>query len=236
MLYELSLPPGQDLNSLVDIGRSESMITVRLTDVSSKTIIALANAGQDWLKTHAPAQFTRATGLSLVYSYLTQRNIQAMMFGTAVSVVLVSLIMGFALRNWRLGWISLIVNLAPAGMAFGLWAILGAEVNLAISVVTSITYGIVTDDTVHTMTKYRWARQVLKMSPADAARETLTYTGGAVILSSVALALGFALLGFSSFNITSVMGILSALIIAIAATAELVLLPGLLILFDRGKI
>jgi predicted RND superfamily exporter protein len=57
-----------------------------------------------------------------------------------------------------------------------------------------------------------------------------------VILSSVALALGFALLGLSSFNITSVMGILSALIIAIAALAELLLLPGLLILFDRGKI
>ncbi len=236
MLYELSLPPGQDLNAVVDIGRSESMITVRLTDVSSKTIIALANGGQDWLKTHAPEQFTRATGLSVVYSYLTQRNIQAMMFGTAVSVVLVSLIMGFALRNWRLGWISLIVNLAPAGMAFGLWAILGAEVNLAISVVTSITYGIVTDDTVHTMTKYRWARQILKMTPFDAARETLTYTGGAVILSSVALALGFALLGLSSFNITSVMGILSSLIIAIAALAELLLLPGLLILFDRGKL
>ena len=128
------------------------------------------------------------------------------------------------------------INLGPAGLAFGLWALIGSEVNLAISIVTSITYGIVTDDTVHTMTKYRWARQVLKMAPADAARETLTYTGGAVILSSVALAAGFALLGFSNFNITAVMGILSALIISIAAIAEMVLLPGLLILFDRGKL
>ena len=236
MLYELSLPPGQDLNMTVDVGRSESMVTVRLSDVSSKRIIALANAGQDWLRANAQKNETRATGLSVVYSYLTQRNIEAMMLGTAVSVLLVSLIMGYALSNWRLGIISLVVNLAPAGMAFGLWAIIGADVNLAISVVTSITYGIVTDDTVHTMTKYRWARQVLGMTPPDAARETLTYTGSAVILSSVALALGFALLGFSSFNITSVMGILSALIISLAAVAELLLLPGLLIMFDKDKV
>ena len=236
MLYELSLPPGQDLNMTVDVGRSESMVTVRLGDVSSKRIIALANAGQDWLRANAQKNETRATGLSVVYSYLTQRNIEAMMLGTAVSVLLVSLIMGYALSNWRLGIISLVVNLAPAGMAFGLWAIIGADVNLAISVVTSITYGIVTDDTVHTMTKYRWARQVLGMTPPDAARETLTYTGSAVILSSVALALGFALLGFSSFNITSVMGILSALIISLAAVAELLLLPGLLIMFDKDKV
>jgi len=144
--------------------------------------------------------------------------------------------MGFALGNWRLGWMSLVINLAPAGMAFGVWALTGSEVNLAISVVTSITYGIVTDDTVHTMTKYRWARRILGMTPYDAARETLTYTGGAVVLSSLALALGFAMLGFSAFNITAVMGTLAALIIALAALAELLLLPGLLILFDRGKI
>ncbi|MBI1211652.1 MAG: MMPL family transporter [Alphaproteobacteria bacterium] len=235
-LYELSLPPGQDMSSLVDVGRSDSLVTVRLTDVSSNEIIALADAGNNWLKQHAPTHVAPATGMSLVYSWLTVRNIQAMLLGTAVSVLAVSLIMAAALRNWFLGWISLLINLAPAAVAFGVWSLTGSEVNLAISVVTSITYGIVTDDTVHTMTKYRWARRILGMSPFDAARETLTYTGGAVILASLALSLGFALLGFSSFNITSVMGTLAALIIAIAALAELLLLPGLLILFDRGKL
>jgi predicted RND superfamily exporter protein len=235
-LYELSLPPGQDMSSLVDVGRAESQVTVRLTNVSSNEIIAAAEAGNAWLKANAPTHAATATGMSLVYSWLTVRNIQAMLLGTVISILAVSLIMAAALRNWFLGWISLLINLAPAAIAFGVWSLTGSEVNLAISVVTSITYGIVTDDTVHTMTKYRWARRILGMSPFDAARETLTYTGGAVILASLALSLGFALLGFSSFNITSVMGTLAALIIAIAALAELLLLPGLLILFDRGKL
>jgi predicted RND superfamily exporter protein len=236
MLYELSLPAGQDLSSLVDVGRSESLMQISLAGASSNETLALADAGVAWLKANAPKQLAAPTGIPLMYSHLTAENTQAMFLGTIVEVSLVSLIMAAALRNWRLGWISVIINLTPAALAFGLWAAFGAGVNLAISIVTSITYGIVTDDTVHTMTKYRWARQILKMQPADAARETLTYTGGAVILSTIALAGGFALLGLSNFNITSVMGILSAMIIGIAGLAELVLLPGLLILFDRSKL
>jgi hypothetical protein len=235
MLYELSLPAGQDLTTIVDVGRAESLITIRLTDVTSKSIIALADAGEKWLEANAAQQSTIATGLSVVYSHITERNIQAMIGGTAISVLLVSLLMGFALRNWKHGLISLVVNLTPAGIAFGLWALTGSEVNLAISVVTALTYGIVVDDTVHTMTKYRWAREVYGLAPDAAARETLTYTGGAVMLSSAALGLGFALLGFSSFNITAVMGVLSALIIGLAAVAEMLLLPGLLIMFDKEK-
>lgn len=233
-LYELSLPPGHDLNTLVDVGRSESLVNVRLADVSSNSILALADAGEAWLKQNAPKYFADATGISVVYAHITKRNINAMFLGTLISVFVVSLIMVVALRSWRMGLISLVPNLTPAFMAFGLWGLFGGEVNLAISVVTAMTYGIVTDDTVHTVTKYRFARNEHGLSPEEAVRETLTYTGSAVILSSVALGLGFALLGISTFNITALMGVLSALIIVIAMVAELTMLPGLLLKFDRG--
>lgn len=233
-LYELSLPPGHDLNTIVDVSRSESVVSVHLADVSSNSIVALADAGEAWLKQNAPQYFADATGLSVVYAHITKRNIRLMLLGTFISVLVVSLIMLVALRSWRMGLISLIPNLTPAFMAFGLWGLLGGEVNLAISVVTAMTYGIVTDDTVHTLSKYRFAQRVHGLSPEAAVRETLTYTGSAIILSSVALGLGFALLGLSSFKITALMGVLSALIILIAMVTEFVMLPGLLLKFDRG--
>lgn len=234
-LYELSLPPGHDLNTMIDVSRAESIVNVRLADVSSNSILALADAGEAWLKTNAPQYFADATGLSVVYAHITKRNIEAMFLGTLISVFVVSVIMIVALRSWRLGLISLIPNLTPAFMAFGLWGLFGGEVNLAISVVTAMTYGIVTDDTVHTVTKYRFARREHGLAPEEAVRETLVYTGSAVILSSVALGMGFALLGISNFNITALMGALSALIIIIAMVAELFMLPGLLLKFDRGE-
>jgi predicted RND superfamily exporter protein len=233
-LYELSLPPGHDLNTLIDVSRSESIVNVRLADVSSNSILALADAGEGWLQKNAPKYFADATGISVVYAHITKRNINAMFLGTLISVIVVSVIMIVALRSWRMGLISLVPNLTPAFMAFGLWGLFGGEVNLAISVVTAMTYGIVTDDTVHTVTKYRFARKEHGLSPEEAVRETLTYTGSAVILSSVALGMGFALLGISTFNITALMGVLSALIIVIAMVAELFMLPGLLLKFDRG--
>jgi predicted RND superfamily exporter protein len=234
-LYELSLPPGHDLNTIIDVSRSESVVIVRLADVSSNSILALADAGEAWLKRNAPQYFADATGLSVVYAHITKRNIEAMFLGTLISVLVVSVIMIVALRSWRLGLISLIPNLTPALMAFGLWGLFGGEVNLAISVVTAMTYGIVTDDTVHTVTKYRFARREHGLAPEAAVRETLVYTGSAVILSSVALGMGFALLGISNFNITALMGALSALIIIIAMVAELFMLPGLLLKFDRRR-
>lgn len=233
-LYELSLPPGHDLNTIIDVSRSESVVIVHLTDVSSNSILALADAGEAWLKHNAPQYFADATGLSVVYAHITRRNIQLMFMGTLISVFVVSMIMLVALRSWRMGLISLVPNITPAFMAFGLWGLFGGEVNLAISVVTAMTYGIVTDDTVHTLSKYRFVRKVHGLAPEAAVRETLTYTGSAIILSSVALGMGFALLGLSDFKITSLMGVLSALIIFIAMVAELMMLPGLLLKFDRG--
>lgn len=233
-LYELSLPPGHDLNTIIDVSRSESVVIVHLTDVSSNSILALSDAGEAWLKHNAPQYFADATGLSVVYAHITKRNIQLMFMGTLISVFVVSMIMIVALRNWRMGLISLVPNITPAFMAFGLWGLFGGEVNLAISVVTAMTYGIVTDDTVHTLSKYRFVRKVHGLAPEAAVRETLTYTGSAIIMSSVALGMGFALLGFSDFKITSLMGVLSALIIFIAMVVELMMLPGLLLKFDRG--
>jgi len=59
------------------------------------------------------------------------------------------MILIFALRSFRIGFISLVPNLIPAGMAFGMWGIMVGQVGLALSVVTGMTLGIVVDDTVH---------------------------------------------------------------------------------------
>src|SRR5690606_19062382 len=98
-LYELSLPPGQDLNTLIDVSRSESVLNVRLADVSSNSILALADAGEAWLRANASNYYADATGLSVVYAHITKRNIQAMFIGTSLSVLVVSLIMVVALRS-----------------------------------------------------------------------------------------------------------------------------------------
>jgi predicted RND superfamily exporter protein len=233
LLYEMSLSQGRDLNEDIDITKSSSLVTVNLANVTSGDIQRLASEGEAWLKKHGIA--SKATGISVMYSTLTEYNIKAMMIGAAVELVAISLLMIFMLRSIKIGLISLVPNLVPAIMALGFWGWIGYEVNLSVSVVVGITFGIVVDDTIHSLTKYMRARRDLHMDPSAAVEYTYVAAGDPMILTGVTLILGFGVLAFSGFAVSHQMGLLSASILAVAILADLVLLPPLLILFDTSS-
>jgi predicted RND superfamily exporter protein len=102
------------------------------------------------------------------------------------------------------------------------------EVGLALSVVTSMTLGIVVDDTVHYMSKYQRARVEKGYDSEQAVRYAFTSVGRALVVTSVVLIAGFLVLAFSAFKLNSGMGLLTALVIALALLADFLLLPTLL--------
>jgi uncharacterized protein len=231
LLYEMSLPAGHDLNDHIDIAKSSSVVGVKLANVTSEQIRELARRGEEWLAQNGyPAP---ATGLSVMYSHMTRNNIKSMVLGTVVELIVISFLMIFMLRNVKIGLISLVPNLLPAAMAFGLWGWMGFEVNLAISAVAAITFGIIVDDTIHSLTKYMRARRDLRMDPPAAVEYTYIHAGDPMLLTGATLILGFGVLAFSGFAVTHQLGLLSASIIALAIVADLVLLPPLLLLIDR---
>jgi predicted RND superfamily exporter protein len=231
LLYEMSLSQGRDLNEQIDITKSASLVSVTLTHVTSDDIQRLASDGEAWLKKHGIT--SQATGISVMYSTLTAYNIKAMMIGAAVELIAISFLMIFMLRSLKIGLISLVPNLAPAVMALGFWGWIGYEVNLSVSVVVGITFGIVVDDTIHSLTKYMHYRRDMRMDTSAAVEHTYVSAGDPMILTGLTLILGFAVLAFSGFAVTHQMGLLSACILAVAILADLVLLPPLLILFDK---
>jgi hypothetical protein len=133
-----------------------------------------------------------------------------------------------ALRSFKLGLTSMVPNLVPAAMGFGIWGMLVGEVGLALSVVTSMTLGIVVDDTVHYMSKYQRARVEKGYDSEQAVRYAFTSVGRALVVTSVVLIAGFLVLAFSAFKLNSGMGLLTALVIALALLADFLLLPTLL--------
>ncbi|HIP94380.1 MAG TPA: RND family transporter, partial [Leucothrix sp.] len=155
-----------------------------------------------------------------------------MLSGTTIALILISLILFFALRSWRYGLLSFIPNLIPAGMAFGIWAIVDGEIGLALSVVTAMSLGIVVDDTIHFLSKYLRARREKSLNAEDAIRYAFSTVGIALWVTSVALVAGFLVLATSSFKLNSGMGLLTAIVIAIALIIDFLLLPPLLIKLD----
>ena len=99
-------------------------------------------------------------------------------------------------------------------MGFGIWGLAVGEVGLSLSVVTTMTLGIVVDDTVHFLSKYRRARSELGHAPDDAVRYAFVTVGRALLTTSVVLVAGFLVLSLSSFKLNAGMGQLTALVIA----------------------
>jgi len=235
LLYEMSLPYGLDLNNQINVDKSATKLDVSLESISSNQTIALEERAQRWLETHAPASMqAHGASPSVMFSHIGKRNIHSMLIGTTVALVLISFILIFALRSLRIGFISIIPNLVPAGMAFGLWGLLVGQVGLALSIVTGMTLGIVVDDTVHFLSKYLRARREEGFSPADAVRYAFHTVGTALWTTSVVLMAGFLVLVYSPFELNSGMGLLTAITIGFALLADFLLLPTLLMVLDKA--
>ncbi len=163
------------------------------------------------------------------------RNIRAMLIGTAVAFLGVSLVLLFALRSLRIGPLSLVPNFVPGLMGFGIWGLAVGEVGLALSVVMAMTIGIVVDDTVHFLSKYRRARLEFGHSPEEAVHNALRTVGGAIFTTTLVLVAGFPILVFSPFVPTASVAKLAALIIGLALVADFLLLAPLLMALDRRR-
>ncbi len=233
LLYEMSLPYGLDLNNQINIDKSATRMTATLKTISSNELIALEQRAQSWLAANTSNIYNAdGTGTSLMFANIGKRNIVSMLIGTAVALMLISMVLMMALRSIKIGLISLIPNLAPAAMGFGLWGMLVGEIGLSLSVVTSMTLGIVVDDTVHFLSKYLRARREKGLEAQAAVRYAFVTVGRALIITSIVLVVGFLILATSSFELNSGMGLLTAIVIAIALAADFLFLPPILMKFD----
>lgn len=232
LLYEMSLPYGLDLNNRIDIDKRATRMTVTLHTLSTREVLAFERRVYDWMERHTPELLTYGASPTVMFSHIGTRNIRSMLGGTVIALTLISLLLMVALRSWRYGLVSLIPNLAPAGMAFGLWALIDGEIGLGVSIVTAMTLGIVVDDTVHFLSKYLRARREQGLDAAQAVRYAFRTAGVALWVTSVALIGGFLVLATSSFEINSSMGLLVSIVIAFALVCDFLFLPPLLMRLD----
>ncbi|MCK5917424.1 MAG: MMPL family transporter [Cocleimonas sp.] len=233
LLYEMSLPYGMDLNNRIDVDKASTRLTVILQRTSAKRLRDLDEDARAWMKSNLPEHmFSYGTGLSVVFAHISKRNIDTMLKGISLALILISLILIFALRSLKYGLISLIPNLFPAILAFGLWGYIDGQIGLAVAVVAAISLGIVVDDTVHFLTKYLRARKEKKLSAEDAVRYSFHTVGVAIVVTSMA---GFAVLTLSGFYVNYSMGVLTVIAILFALITDFFFLPPLLIAADKER-
>jgi predicted RND superfamily exporter protein len=234
LLYEMSLPYGLDLNNQINIDKSATRMVVTTKILSSNEVLALEERAQAWLQDNT-THIVKAdgNGTTVMFAHIGKRNIVSMLGGTTVALIMISLLLMIAFRSIKTGLISMIPNLVPAAMGFGLWGLTVGEVGLGLSVVMGMTLGIVVDDTVHYLSKYLRARRELGMHSAEAVRYAFNTVGKALLITSLVLVAGFLILALSGFKLNAGMGLLTAIVIIFALAADFLFLPPLLMKLEE---
>ncbi|QBL08246.1 RND family transporter [Rheinheimera sp. D18] len=234
LMYEMSLPYGLDLNNQLNVDKSATRITVALKNIGSKEITAFEQHALTYLAEHYPAYSASAASTALIFGHIGERNMASMLQTLPLALVLISLLLVFSMRSWRMGFISLLPNIAPAAIGFGIWGWYSGEVNLGLSIVASLSLGIVVDDTVHFLAKYQYARKE-GQNAEQAVRYAFNTVGRALWITTAVLVIGFSVLMLSSFHLNSDMGLLTAIIIFAALVVDFLFLPAFLLKFDTKE-
>jgi len=236
LLYELSLPFGLDLNNQINVDKSSTRLSVVFENISTREALEIDGQAQAWLKENGlPSMVTHGASPLIMFSNIAKRNIKSMTVGVVLALVLISLILVGALRSFKFGLVSMIPNLAPIFMTFGLWGLLVHEVGLAVSVAGPVALGIIVDDTVHFMSKYLRARREQDKGPADAVRYSFHTVGTALWVTSFLLVIGFSVLAFSGFTMNAHMGKMTVISVVVALIVDFLFLPPLLMKLE-GKL
>jgi len=235
LFYEMSLPQGLDLTNQINQDKSKTRLAVTMETRSTQQVLEFEAQTMKWMQENTPSIAAPTTGATSMFTHISMRNIISMLSGTSIALILISLILLFALRSIKFGLISLIPNIVPALMGFGVWALLVGEVSLAVSVVVAMTLGIVVDDTIHYLSKYLRARRERGMTPEAAVRYAFNTVGVALVVTTIVLACGFMVLAQSNFLLNSQMGLMTAITIVIALIVDFTFLPAFLMLVDKDK-
>lgn len=236
LLYEMNLPIGRDINNMVNLDKSASRFRVSFDNLYTKDLQKLENDANQWLVDNTPKEmWFKGTGSSVIVNHMTKNNIHFMVNGFIVAIIFITIIIMLSTRSLKFGLLSIIPNVMPGLIAFGIWGLLVGKVGMALTFVTSMTLGIIVDDTIHFLVKYLDIKRKSNSTAKQSILQTLTVVGPSLLNTSIVLISGFAILMLSPFALNSKMGLMSAITIAFALLFDLLFLPCLILLIDKKK-
>ncbi|MBD3317990.1 MAG: MMPL family transporter [Chitinivibrionales bacterium] len=217
------------VGEFVDTAASASRLILRLNRTPAGRVREIERR----IRKEIAARFPPETkvligGTSLVFAHLSGRNATSMLWSVSLSLLLMTIALVIAGRSFKYGLLSLVPNLLPILMGFGLWGLLVGRAGMGLTVVAPITLGVVVDDTVHFLLAYLRGRSHKRLPGCGSVRYAYRHVADAAVFTTIVLAAGFCILAFSGFQPTAQMGMATALTLILALLTDLFLFPPLL--------
>lgn len=225
------------LNSFMDSTRQVARVSTKIPDIGSDQLPELMEVLKDIFEPIFPVdEFDISyTGTSIVayegYRYLVNGLINSV----ATAFVLIAFIMAYLFRSFRMLMISLLPNIIPLCFTAGIMGYFNIPLKPSTVLVFSVAFGISVDFTIHFLAKYKQELARHDWDIAKTVSDTILETGPSMIYTALILFFGFITFTFSSFDGTKYMGLLVSITLVASLFANLLLLPSLLMTFDKIK-
>ena len=223
------------LKSYVDSTGQYARITTFMRDIGTDKMQKIEERLQDKINHIFPKERYEVslTGKAYVFEkgthYLIDNLVQSLLF----AIVLISLLMAYMFRSFKMIVVSLLPNILPLVMTAGLMGFLGIPIKPSTILVFSIAFGISVDDTIHFLAKYRQELKANDWKIKRSVYATLKEAGISMFYTSVVLFFGFSVFTLSDFGGTVALGGLVATTLLFAMLSNLILLPALLLSLDK---
>jgi len=176
---------------------------------------------------------SQITGVVPLLNAVQQNLIHTQIECFALAAVVVLVLIGLLLHSVRAGLASVLPNVLPVCMVFGLMALIQIPLDPATVMIASVAIGLAVDDTIHFLVCYQRARHT-GLDYNQAAKETIVKIGPAMVFTSIVAAAGFSILLLAPFRPIAYFGLLTAVTIVSALAADILLMPGCAKLFRLG--
>ncbi|RMG15676.1 MAG: hypothetical protein D6731_07940 [Planctomycetota bacterium] len=201
-------------------------VRLRLRDGTTSEFFALAKRVEAAARRCLPGDVdVRLTGTTYMARLVSESLVREMLESALCAVALVGGLVWAFFGSFRLAALGVLGSALPLVLVLGVMALTGTPLTLSTSIVFALAFGISIDDTVHLLSGYR---QRCARGPRRALSAALRESGQALVYSTLALVLGFGVLGASSFPANRVFAALLALTLVLALAADLFFLPALL--------
>lgn len=223
--------------SLSDAGRRElahvaasdfsrAQMTVRLASMSSDVVFVQINeavALAERAFAGSPVK-TTVTGSGRLFAQLDHYLVMSQLSSFATAFVTVFAVIFVVFRSFKFGVLAMLPNLFPVLAILGAMGWLDISLNVATVMLASVALGVVDDDTIHFISRYR--REVAAGADTDGAILAATvHEGRAAFTTALINSCAYAVLITSEYRPTAWFGGLLALTMVVAFLAEVFILP-----------
>lgn len=166
-------------------------------------------------------------GQNLMINNAAEELITAQVRSVGLLLIVIFVMMSLVYTSTIGGVLSLVPNVVPIIVVFGIMGIFDIPLNPGTATVAVIAIGIAIDDTIHLLSSYAYESR----RTADrllAVRRTVAHQAVPAISTSIALMAGFLVLMWSNFAILSQFGMLAAIAMIAALVADLIITPVLM--------